>query len=99
MRSINGTTTWKTDSEGAASLEKLSKKFLKNCQDSGIMVIFTYNLKTKDMSKIREMIAESGKMKVTDAVAYVMRNMPEADKKEVTREAKEMIADAKKFNR
>ncbi len=51
------------------------------------------------MSKIREMIAESGKMKVTDAVAYVMRNMPEADKKEVTREAKEMIADAKKFNR
>ena len=51
------------------------------------------------MSKIREMIAESGKMKVTDAVAYVMRNMPEADKKEVTREAKEMISDAKKFNR
>jgi hypothetical protein len=66
---------------------------------SNKLVIFTYNLKTKDMSKIREMIAESGKMKVTDAVAYVMRNMPEADKKEVTREAKEMISDAKKFNR
>ena len=50
------------------------------------------------MSKIREMIAESGKMKVSEAVAYVMRRIPEADKKVVAREAKEMIAEAKKFN-
>jgi hypothetical protein len=65
-----------------------------------IMVIFTYNLKTKGMLfKIREMIAESGKLKVTDAVAYVMRKLPEADKKMVTSEAKEMIAEAKKFNK
>ena len=47
--------------------------------------------------KIREMIAESGKLKVTDAVAYVIRRLPEADKKMVTIEAKEMIAEAKKF--
>ena len=50
------------------------------------------------MSKIREMIAESGKMKVGEAVDYVMRRMPEADKKTVAREAKEMITEAKKFN-
>lgn len=49
------------------------------------------------MSKIREMIAESGKMKVKDAVAYVMLRLPNADKKEVTQEAKEMIAEAKKY--
>lgn len=49
--------------------------------------------------KIREMIAESGHMKVTDAVSYVIRRLPEADKKMVTREAKEMIAEAKKFNK
>lgn len=48
------------------------------------------------MSKIREMIAESGKLKVKDAVEYVMRRLPDANKKEVTREAKELIADAKK---
>ena len=49
--------------------------------------------------KIREMIAESGKLKVNDAVAYVMSRLPEADKEMVTREAKEMIAEAKKFNK
>ena len=64
------------------------------------MVIFNHNLKPKGMLfKIREMIAESGKLKVTDAVAYVMRKLPEADKKMVTSEAKEMIAEAKKFNK
>ena len=49
------------------------------------------------MSKIREMIAESGKMKVSEAVAYVMRRIPEADKKVVTKEAKEIIAEARKI--
>ena len=48
--------------------------------------------------KIREMIAESGKLKVTDAVAYVMRKLPNADKKEVTNEAKEMMKVDKKSN-
>jgi hypothetical protein len=37
------------------------------------------------MRQIREMIAESGKMKVAEAVAYVMRNLPDADKKAVTK--------------
>jgi len=49
--------------------------------------------------QIREMIAESGKMKVAEAVAYVMRNLPDADKKAVAKEAKEMISEARKFNR
>ena len=51
------------------------------------------------MTNVRQMIAESGKMKVADAVAYVMARVPYADKKAVTREAKELIAEAKKFNR
>jgi hypothetical protein len=49
------------------------------------------------MEKIRQMIAESGKMKVSEAVAYVMTRMPEVDKKVVTKEAKELIAEAKKY--
>jgi len=49
--------------------------------------------------KIREMIAESGKMKIGEAVAYVMRKMPDANKKMVTENAKEMISEARKFNR
>ena len=63
------------------------------------MVIFTYNLKTNKMDtfKIREMIAESGKLRINEAVAYVMRRMPEADKKVVKTEAKELITEAKKF--
>lgn len=48
-------------------------------------------------SKIREMIAVSGKMTVKDAVNYVITKLPNADKKEVTKEAKEMIAEAKRF--
>ena len=51
------------------------------------------------MTNVRQMIAESGKMKVADAVAYVMLRLPDADKKVVTKEAKELIAEAKKFNR
>jgi hypothetical protein len=51
------------------------------------------------MTNIRQMIAESGKMKVADAVAYIISKIPDADKKVVTREAKELIAEAKKFNR
>lgn len=49
------------------------------------------------MKKIREMIAESGKMRVTEAVAYVMARIPDADKKMVRVEAKEMITEAKKY--
>jgi len=33
--------------------------------------------------EIRKMIAESGKMRVNEAVAYVMHRMPDADKKMV----------------
>ena len=51
------------------------------------------------MTNFREMIAESGKMKVADAVAYVMQRVPDADKKVVTKEAKDLIAAAKRFNR
>jgi hypothetical protein len=46
--------------------------------------------------EIRKMIAESGKMRVTEAVAYVMRRLPDADQKMVRTEAKEMIAEAKR---
>ena len=49
------------------------------------------------METIRQMIAESGKMRVAEAVAYVMHRIPDADKKVVTKEAKEMIADAKRY--
>jgi hypothetical protein len=48
--------------------------------------------------EIRKMIADSGKLRVNDAVAYVMRRMPDADKKLVRAEAREMIAEAKRFN-
>jgi hypothetical protein len=47
--------------------------------------------------RIREMIAESGKMKVSEAVAYVMSRIPGVDKKEVTTQAKELIAEAKRY--
>ena len=47
--------------------------------------------------EIRKMIAESGKMRINDAVAYVMRRMPDADKKMVRAEAKELIAEAKRY--
>lgn len=49
------------------------------------------------MQKVRELIAESGKLKVSDAVAYVMNILPNANKKEVTQEAKQMISEAKKY--
>ena len=48
--------------------------------------------------EIRKMIADSGKLRVNDAVAYVMRRMPDADKILVRAEAREMIAEAKRFN-
>lgn len=48
---------------------------------------------------IREMIAESGHLKVKDAVEYVLRRLPNVDKKLVTKEAKELISQAKKFNK
>jgi len=47
--------------------------------------------------EIRKMIAESGKMRINDVVAYVMQRMPDADKKMVRTEAKEMIAEAKRY--
>jgi hypothetical protein len=50
-----------------------------------------------DTFKIREMIAESGKLRITEAVAYVVMRMPEADKRVIRNEAKEMITEAKKF--
>ncbi len=46
---------------------------------------------------IRQTIAESGKMRVADVVSYVMAKMPNANKKEVTAQAKELIAEAKKY--
>jgi|DEB0MinimDraft_10_1074344.scaffolds.fasta_scaffold19037_2 hypothetical protein len=52
----------------------------------------------KTVDEIRKMIAESGKLRIGEAVAYVMRRMPDADKKLVRAEAKEMIAEAKRFN-
>ena len=50
-----------------------------------------------DTFKIREMIAKSGKLNINEAVAYVVMRMPEADKKVVRTEAKEMITETKKF--
>jgi hypothetical protein len=47
--------------------------------------------------EIRKMIAESGKMRINDVVAYVIQRMPDADKKMVRTEAKEMIAEAKRY--
>ena len=47
--------------------------------------------------EIRKMIAESGKMRINDVVAYVMLRMPDVDKKMVRTEAKEMIAEAKRY--
>lgn len=46
--------------------------------------------------KIRETIAESGKMKVSDVVDYFKRFAPDADLKIVKEEAKEMIKEAKR---
>lgn len=48
--------------------------------------------------EIRKLIAESGKMRIADAMAYVLHRMPDADKKIIRAEAKEMIAEAKRFN-
>ena len=49
------------------------------------------------VQKIRETIAESGKMKVSDVVNYFKHRAPEADIKIVKAEAKEMIKEAKKY--
>jgi hypothetical protein len=51
------------------------------------------------INQIREMIAESGKMKVSEAVSYVKARAPHADIKSVKEQAKEMIAEAKAWNR
>ena len=47
----------------------------------------------------REMIAESGKMKVSEVVSYFKARAPHADIKSVKEQAKEMIAEAKAWNR
>ena len=54
---------------------------------------------TLTRSKIREIIAESGKMKIADVVAYFKSRYPKADMKIVREEAKEIIEEAKKFNK
>jgi hypothetical protein len=36
-------------------------------------------------------------MRINDVVAYVIQRMPDADKKMVRTEAKEMIAEAKRY--
>ena len=54
---------------------------------------------TLTRSKIREIIAESGKMKIADVVAYFKSRYPKADMKTVREEAKEIIDEAKKFNK
>lgn len=51
------------------------------------------------MEKIKQMIAESGKMRVAEAVAYVMHRIPDADKKMVTAVAKEVIIESKRYMR
>ena len=51
----------------------------------------------KMVDEIRKMIAESGKLRIGEAVAYVMRRMPDADKKMVRAAAKELIAEAKRY--
>jgi len=51
-----------------------------------------------DRFKVREAIAESGKMTVRDAMAYLdMRFKGLYNKQEARAEAKEMIAEAKSF--
>jgi len=73
------------------------KKFRKDLDNWNIIFIFKKRL--RDMRfEIRKMIAESGKLRIGEAVAYVIRRMPDADKKLVRAEAKEMIAEAKRFN-
>jgi hypothetical protein len=47
--------------------------------------------------QIREKIAESGKMKIKDIVAYFKAFAPDADISVVKAEAKEMIKEAKQY--
>jgi hypothetical protein len=47
--------------------------------------------------QIRERIAESGKMKIKDIVAYFKVRFPDAEMSIVKREAKEMIKEAKQY--
>jgi len=47
--------------------------------------------------KIRETIAESGKMTIKDVVSYFKNRYPDADLAIVKAEAKEMIAEMKKY--
>jgi len=47
--------------------------------------------------QIREMIAESGKIRIKDIVDYFKYHAPKADLKIVKTEAKEMIKEAKQY--
>jgi hypothetical protein len=49
--------------------------------------------------KIREAIAESGKMSIKDVVNYFNKRYPSADMATVKQEAKEMISEARQYNR
>ena len=48
-------------------------------------------------SQIREAIAESGKMRISEVVSYFKSKYPGADIKTVKIEAKDMISEAKKY--
>jgi hypothetical protein len=50
-----------------------------------------------DIFKIREIIAESGKTTLKDINAYFASRYPTADKKLVTEQAKDLIAEMKKY--
>jgi hypothetical protein len=47
--------------------------------------------------QIREAIAESGKMTVTEVMAYFKTRYPSADMKVVKSEAKDLISEMKKY--
>ncbi len=47
--------------------------------------------------QIREIIAESGRLKVKEVLEYFERLHPQADPKIVEEQAKEMIKEAKKY--
>ena len=50
--------------------------------------------------EVREMIAESGKMVVKDVITYLDRHWPgQYDKGAARADAKEMIAEARAYNR
>lgn len=49
--------------------------------------------------QIRSIIAESGKMTLKDVTSYFTRRYPSADMATVKQEAKEMLSEARQYNR